>query len=222
MSHRKGLFIKPNARGGLAPLQHSAGRVVLAQRGRQTPAVAEAGGRRASRTAGTCIQGTEPWAWLGAIWSPHYGRGEVPAWADGRERQPGPDLHAHLAPAGRRNWKISRFWWKKWRWRREISWCHQQQKYKLLRKGIDSCQTVSKGRVSVEDFWWQSLSLWFKRTGCNCARPLKTAEGKLSKSDSSCSQFSAPLPSTSWCKFFPSKLPGKPTDTENKLLVPRV
>ena len=74
----------------------------------------------------------------------HYG-GEVLAWADGRERQPGPVLHAHLAPAGQRNWKISRFWWKKWRWRREISWCHQQQKYKPLGKGIDSCQTVSKG-----------------------------------------------------------------------------
>lgn len=126
------------------------------------------------------------------------------------ERQPGPVLPARLVPAGRRNWKISRFWWKKWRWRREISWCHQQQKYKALRKGIDSCQTVSKGSVSVEDFWWQSLSLWFKRTGCNCARPLKTAEGKLSKSDSSCSQFSAPLPSTSWCELFPSKPPGKP------------
>ena len=50
----------------------------------------------------------------------------------------------------------------------------------------------------MEDFWWQSLSLWFKRTGCNCARPLKMAEGKLS--------LTAPLPSTSWCKYGPRTL----------------
>lgn len=46
--------------GGSAPLQPSAGRAATAQRGRQTPAVAEAGGRWASRTAGTCVRRTEP------------------------------------------------------------------------------------------------------------------------------------------------------------------
>lgn len=44
-----------------------------------------------------------------------------------------------------RDWKISRFWWEKGRWREEIPWCYQQQKHKALRKGIDPCQTVSKG-----------------------------------------------------------------------------
>lgn len=42
-----------------------------------------------------------------------------------------------------RNWKISEFWRQEGRWRKEISWCYQQQKHKAVRKSSDPCQTIS-------------------------------------------------------------------------------